>query len=289
MLLATAPVVNPQIPDFLAPLAEITEWALPLGTFLGVLWVLIMGFKIIFRVYGIGGMPTRTYKEEVSVTSPSKPMLRAEKAMSNSAEAAEAKGREDMIAGWITWALHARAGITNDAATAEQIRSALDVVPHRNWDTNRLQAYGRNLWELRNAAKRAGMGDALWRNLFIAAAWADDRRDDRFDTMAGITDQRFLLHEDPAKREKLREAYIAGGLKGVDEITRALQLGRERIDDEIRADATRAAAVKASNAQLRSVAEERNARLAALRETYQPTAARDAHAAWEKQAKELDQ
>lgn len=288
MLLATIQDPTPQTPEFLGPLSDIAGFAFSLAVMGFVSVFILMGFKLLLNGFGMptGGPAPR---EEVTTKSPSKAMQKAEAAMGNSIEAIQAKGREDMLAAWITWAFHGRAAISNDDATVAEIRSALAVAPHRTWDTARLQAYGRNLWELRNAAKRAGMSDALWRKLFITAAWVDDRRDDRFDTMAGITDQRYLLHDNPARAKEFREAYLAGGLKGVDEITRALQTGRDVLREQIQADAARNVLVEESNARLRAEANKRNAQLHALRETHQPTAAADDHAAWEAQAKELEQ
>lgn len=186
-------------------------------------------------------------------------------------ELARRAGAEDMRTAW----LHRQLGLLppqQRAADTAFVAARLAEVPRADWDAARLRLHGRALWSVRDAAARTPLHQQVEARLDRVAAMVADLTDDEFDTHEGQRDDRYLFHADPA----VRAAYLAGGSEAVEAIMGTISAARA----QARADA-------AAQAAADSLAQERNAALRALRELHRPTGARDAHAAWEEQARRI--
>ncbi len=187
------------------------------------------------------------------------------------ADEARRAGAEDMRAAWMHWQL----GILppqQRSADAAFVAARLAEVPRADWDVARLRLHGRSLWSVRDAAGRTPLHQEVEVRLDRVAALLSDLTDEEFDTHLGQADDRWLCHADP----DVRAAYLAGGCAAV-----------ESIMDSISAARARTRADSAARAAADTLARERNAALRALRETHRPTRTRDAHAAWEEQARRI--
>lgn len=186
-------------------------------------------------------------------------------------EQARRAGAEDMRAAWMHWQL----GILppqQRSADAAFVAARLAEVPRADWDVARLRLHGRSLWSVRDAAGRTPLHQEVEARLDRVAALLSDLTDEEFDTHRGQTDDRYLCHADPG----VRAAYLAGGSEAVEAIMDSISAARA----QTRSDA-------AAQAAADSLARERNAALRALREMHRPTGTRDAHAAWEEQARRI--
>lgn len=186
-------------------------------------------------------------------------------------EQARRAGAEDMRAAW----MHRQLGILppqQRSADAAFVAARLAEVPRADWDVARLRLHGRSLWSVRDAAGRTPLRQEVEARLDRVAAMLSDLADEEFDTHRGQTDDRYLCHAD----SDVRAAYLAGGSEAVEAIMGSISAARA----QTRADA-------AAQAAADSLARERNAALRALRELHRPTGTRDAHAAWEEQARRI--
>ena len=188
-------------------------------------------------------------------------------------EHAREAGAANMRTAWIFWHLGSLPE-QEDNRDPRLLAGTLAMVPQADWDADRLRRHGRTLWSLRTSARLHGLLDQVDARLDRVVAMISDLTDDEFDTSLGQANDRYLYHPD----REIRTAYLAGGAMGVDAIMDAVTAARAQAREDA---ATKAAA--------ESLAQQRNAALRALHETHRPTEARDAHAAWEEQAKRLDE
>jgi hypothetical protein len=182
-------------------------------------------------------------------------------------------GEEDMRTAWLRWQLRP---VPDQAEQRDVslIPRTLAVVPKADWDVDRLRQHGRSVWALRAGARRHDQLPEVDARLDRVAAMISDLTDDEFDTGLGQTSDRYLFH----REREVRLAYLEGGGRGVEVIMDTVTATRAQIRQDA---ATRAAA--------ESLVQQRNAALRALRETHRPTETRDAHAAWEAKAEEIDE
>lgn len=188
-------------------------------------------------------------------------------------EHARRTGASTMRTAWISWHLRSLPE-QEDSRDPRLLAGALAVVPQETWDVVRLREHGRTLWSLRTSARLHGLLEPVDARLDRVAAMISDLTDDEFDTSLGQVNDQYLFHPD----RDIRSAYLEGGAIGVEAIMDAVTAARARAREDA---ATRAAA--------RSLAQQRNAALKALRETHRPTRGRDAHAAWEEQANRIQE
>ncbi|WP_188540073.1 hypothetical protein [Kocuria dechangensis] len=188
-------------------------------------------------------------------------------------ERAREIGASNMRTAWISWYLKSLPD-QESIRDPRLLTGTLAVVPQADWDVDRLRQHGRALWTLRASARVHGLLGHVDARLDRVVAMLSDRTDDEFDTSLGQVNDQYLYHPD----RQVRTAYLEGG-----------SLGVEAIMDAVTAARTQAREDAATKAAADSLARQRNAALRALRETYRPTEGRDAHAAWDEQAKRLDQ
>lgn len=189
------------------------------------------------------------------------------------AQDARAAGASNMRTAWISWHLRSLPE-QEDAQDPRFLTGTLAVVPQADWDVARLRQHGRALWSLRTGARRHDLLDELDARLDRTVAMISDLTDDEFDTSLGQVDDQYLYHSDRG----IRTAYLEGGALGVEAIMDAVTAARAQAREDA---ATKAAAD--------ALAHRRNAALRALRETHKPTEGRDAHAAWEEQARGIEE
>ncbi|WP_298585267.1 hypothetical protein [uncultured Kocuria sp.] len=190
-----------------------------------------------------------------------------------SAEEARAAGASNMRTAWISWHLRSLPP-PEDSRDPRLLTGTLSVVPQADWDVDRLRQHGRALWSLRSHARRHELLDQLDARLDRVVAMLSDATDDEFDTSLGQVNDQYLYHPD----RQVRTAYLEGGALGVDLIMDAVTAARAQAREDA---ATRAAA--------EALAQQRTAALRALRETHHPTEGRDAHAAWDEEARKLEE
>lgn len=188
-------------------------------------------------------------------------------------EDAREAGASNMRTAWISWHLRSLPD-QEDAGDPRLLTGMLTVVPQADWDVARLRQHGRVLWSLRTSARRHDLLDELDARLDRTVAMISDLTADEFDTSLGQVNDQYLYHPD----REIRTAYLEGGALGVEAVMDAVTAARAQAREDA---ATKAAAD--------GLAQQRNAALRALRETYKPTEGRDAHAAWEEQAKKLEE
>lgn len=188
-------------------------------------------------------------------------------------EEAREAGASAMRTAWISW--HLRSLPPQDGNRDPRLLTGtLAVVPQADWDADRLRQHGRALWSLRTSARVHHLLEQVDAGLDRTVAMISDRTDDEFDTRLGQLDDQYLYHPD----RQVRTAYLEGGALGVEAIMDAVTAARARAREDA---ATRAAA--------ESLARQRNAALRALRRTYSPAENRDAHAAWDEQARRIQE
>lgn len=184
---------------------------------------------------------------------------------------ARQEGEEDMRAAWIQWhlgSLPAQKEERNPALIDERLR----VVPKRTWNVTQLQIHGQAVWSLRDNARRNLRLAEVDARLDQVAARLFDLTDKKFDTRLGHRNGLYVNHPE----RSVRSAYYEGGSKGVEVIMETVTAVRAEFFEE----ATTSAASK-------TMIQQRNAALQALREIRQPPEGRDAHAAWEAEAKKI--
>jgi hypothetical protein len=188
-------------------------------------------------------------------------------------EAARETGASNMRTAWISW--HLRSLPPQDGNRDPRLLAGtLAVVPQADWDAERLRRHGRALWSLRASGQVHHLLEQVDACLDRTVAMLSDRTDDEFDTSLGQVNDQYLYHPD----RQVRTAYLEGGALGVEAIMDAVTAARAQVREDA---ATKAAA--------ESLAQQRNAALRALRETYHPTENRDAHAAWDEQARKIEE
>lgn len=188
-------------------------------------------------------------------------------------EQARRTGASNMRTAWISWHLRSLPE-QEDNRDPRLLTGTLAVVPQAGWDVDRLRQHGRALWSLRTSARLHHLLEQVDACLDRVVAMISDLTDDEFDTSLGQVNDQYLYHPD----REIRTAYLEGGAAGVEAIMDAVTAARAQAREDA---ATKAAA--------RSLAQQRNAALKALRETYRPTETRDAHAAWDEQAKKIEE
>lgn len=188
-------------------------------------------------------------------------------------EQARRTGASNMRTAWISWHLRSLPE-QEDNRDPRLLTGTLAVVPQAGWDVDRLRQHGRALWSLRTSARLHHLLEQVDACLDRVVAMISDLTDDEFDTSLGQVNDQYLYHPD----REIRTAYLEGGAAGVEAIMDAVTAARAQAREDA---ATKAAA--------RSLAQQRNAALKALRETYRPTEPRDAHAAWDEQAKKIEE
>lgn len=196
----------------------------------------------------------------------------AQRSAAGLVEQARRAGGQDMRTAW----LRCRLGVLphqHRTGDASFVAGRLAEIPRADWDATRLRRHGQALWSLRDVAGRTPFQRDVEDRLDRVAAMLADRTDEEFDARLGQSDDRYVCHPDPA----VRAAYLQGGSEGVEAIMRSISDARA----QVRLDA-------AARAAADSLADQRNAALRAMRETHQPTEARDLHAAWEAQARQID-
>lgn len=109
--------------------------------------------------------------------------------------------------------------------------------------------------------------------VMLTAALITDRRDESYDPATADISPKFVYHED----HKVQARYIEGRGKGTEDIMDAITAARTRVRD-ISSAGNALAAANARHA----------AALAALRETNQPTATRDAHKDYDEQVRAIE-
>ncbi|MFI7583412.1 hypothetical protein ACH9DO_06410 [Kocuria sp. M1N1S27] len=190
----------------------------------------------------------------------------------SSLEEAREAGASNMRTAWISWHLRSLPE-QEDSTDPRFLTGTLAVVPQADWDVARLRRHGRALWSLRTSARRHGMLEQVDERLDRVVAAISDLSEEEFDAALGQVNDQYLYHPD----RQIRTVYLEGGAMGVEAIMDAVTAARARAREDA---ATRAAA--------ESLARQRNAALRALRETHRPTEGRDAHAAWDEQAKKIE-
>jgi hypothetical protein len=215
----------------------------------------------------------RTVRETASPDDDAGQPLAAPQAGQTSVEEARAAGAANMRTAWISWHLRSLPP-PEDSRDPRLLTGTLSVVPQADWDVDRLRTHGRALWSLRRSARRHDLLDQLDARLDRVVAMISDSTDTEFDTGLGQVNDQYLYHPD----HQVRTAYLEGGALGVDLIMDAVTAARTQAREDA---ATKAAA--------EALAQQRTAALRALRETHHPTAGRDAHTAWDEQAKKLEE
>lgn len=236
----------------------LVEALLVLALVAGLMWVLVGALQS--RI-GTAGKPTAP-EQAVAPPQPDQELV----------EQARRAGEEDMRTAWLRWQLRpvpARA----EHSDSSPITGTLAVAPKADWDVDRLRQHGRDVWAIRLDARLQGRHREVEARLDRVAAMVCDLVDEEFDTGLGQTSEQYLYHP----QREVRVAYLAGGGRGVEAIMDTVAAARAQTRQDA---ATRAAA--------ESLVQQRNAALKALRETRPPGGTRDAHAAWEAEAGQID-
>lgn len=193
------------------------------------------------------------------------------RAVESAVEQARRAGAEDMRTAWLRWQFRILPPQLGAADTAF-IAGRLAAVPRTDWDVARLRRHGQSVWSLRDAASRTSLHEEVEARLDRVAVMICDLTDEEFDTGLGQARDEYLYHPDRV----VRAAYLAGGSEGLAEIMRTIS--------EVRARARRDADARAA---MIALARQRNAALRALRELDRSVEGRDAHAAWEAEARQI--
>ncbi|MFF0905342.1 UNVERIFIED_CONTAM: hypothetical protein RF653_16855 [Kocuria sp. CPCC 205316] len=201
------------------------------------------------------------------------PPLAARRSGQTTVEESRAAGASNMRTAWISWHLRSLPP-PEESRDPRLLTGTLSVVPQADWDVDRLRTHGRALWSLRGSARRHDLLDQLDARLDRTVAMISDLTDTEFDTALGQVNDQYLYHPD----RQVRTAYLEGGALGVDLIMDAVTAARVQAREDA---ATKAAA--------EALAQQRTAALRALRETHHPTEGRDARAAWDEQARKLEE
>ena len=195
------------------------------------------------------------------------------KELAREAEADRARkaGQVDMRTAWLEWQLGpAPTQRTNPESSA--VPETLAVLPKAFWNITQLRTHGRAVWALREASQGTRFHQDVESRLDRVAAMISDLNDEEFDSARGQNNDQYLYHRD----REVRAAYLEGGAKAVEAVLETISAARAQAREEA---AARVAA--------ESLAQQRNAALRAMRETPQSTETRDAHAAWDAQAREV--
>lgn len=241
-------------------------------THLGTILLVLLAVAVLCLLGVLLRALARSLTERATAGRRSAPRTTA-RTVERTAEQARRTAAEDMRTAWLRWQLRP---VPDQAEQRDVslIPRTLAVVPQADWDVDRLRQHGRSVWALRAGARRHDQLPEVDARLDRVAAMISDLTDDEFDTGLGQTSDRYLFH----RERGVRLAYLEGGGRGVEVIMDTVTATRAQIRQDA---ATRAAA--------ESLVQQRNAALRALRETHRPTETRDAHAAWEAKAEEIDE
>ena len=187
------------------------------------------------------------------------------------ADRARKAGEADMRTAWLEWQL-GTAPAQRENTDSSSVAERLAVIPKAAWNVAQLRTHGRAVWALRGVSEGTRSHRDVESRLDRVAAMISDLTDEEFDSARGQKNDQYLYHQD----REVRAAYLEGGAKGVEAILETISAARAQAREEA---AARAAA--------ESLAQQRNAALRAMRETQQSTETRDAHAAWDAQAREV--
>ncbi|MEX5296061.1 hypothetical protein QYM41_12360 [Kocuria sp. CPCC 205268] len=236
-------------------------------------WEFFLGAAVVIGCLVVVGLVVRAVYRSTVGRQQARDAAAAQVRRARDAELDEARtaGRQRMRAAWLEAQI--RPGAAPRAGTgAGTVDELLAVVPKGDWDLAQLRRHGRAVWARRGGTPGRHLRPEVEARLDRVAAMISDLTDEEFDTALGQSDDQYLYHPDRA----VRAAYLAGGAQAV-----------ETIMDTVTAARVRAREDAAARAAADSLAQQRNAALKALRETRQSTETRDAHAAWEAQARRL--
>lgn len=237
---------------------------------------------------------------------------KAKQEMSKTERAAFVAGRTDVVNGWIAWAKYPtdtereqerkRREKLNETEEGRQKLAAMDALAKHSsrWDTGYRYGYPEHnrtdkaeqilaevptpKWSMKNLRDHLSSlaiyctdGDAPTETVQtrqrLTAAMITDRLDETFDPSQTQVTAQYAYHDN----HQVQARYLEGRAKGTEDIMDAITSARTR-NREIGA---------VSNA-LAAANERHAAALAALRETNQPTAARDQHADYDAQVRAIE-
>ncbi|MFI7494101.1 hypothetical protein ACH9D2_05185 [Kocuria sp. M4R2S49] len=234
-------------------------------------WEFFLGAAVVISCLAVVGLVARTmYRSTVGrKRAEDASVAQVRRARAGTLEEARQAGRHSMRAAWLEWQIR-----PGSATGASSVTELLAAVPTADWDLEQLRRHGRAVWARRGGTPGHHRRPDVEARLDRVAAMISDLTDEEFDTHRGQADDQYLYHPD----REVRAAYLEGGAQAV-----------ETIMDTVTAARVQAREDAAAKAAADSLAQQRNAALRALRETRQSTETRDAHAAWEAQARQLDE
>jgi heme exporter protein D len=237
-------------------------------------WEFFVGAAVVIGCLAVVGLVARTVYQSTVGQKQAQDAAAAQARSTREAALNEARkaGRHSMRAAWLEGQIRPGAA-PRDSTGAASVTELLAVVPTADWDLAQLRKHGRAVWARRGGAPGQHLRADVEARLDRVAAMISDLTDEEFDTHRGQADDQYLYHPD----REVRAAYLEGGAQAV-----------ETIMDTVTAARAQAREDTAAKAAADSLAQQRNAALKALRETRQSTETRDAHAAWERQARQLD-
>lgn len=238
-------------------------------------WEFFLGAAVVIGCLAVVGLVARTmYRSTVGQKqAQDAAVARARRSRDAVLNEARKAGRDSMRAAWLEGQIRPGAA-ARDSTGASSADELLAVVPKTDWDLAQLRKHGRAVWARRGGTPGHHLRPDVEARLDRVAAMISDLTDEEFDTGLGQTDDHYLYHPD----REVRAAYLEGGAQAV-----------ETIMDTVTAARVQAREDAAAKAAADSLAQQRNAALKALRETRQSTETRDAHAAWEVRARQLDE
>jgi hypothetical protein len=237
-------------------------------------WEFFLGAAVVIGCLAVVGLVARTVYQNTVGQKQAQDAAAAQTRRAREAALNEARkaGRHSMRAAWLEAQI--RPGAAPRTGTgAASVDELLAVVPKADWDLAQLRRHGRAVWSRRGGTPGHHLRPEVEARLDRVAAMISDLTDEEFDTALGQNDDQYLYHPD----RQVRAAYLEGGAQAV-----------ETVMDTVTAARAQAREDAAAKAAADSLAHQRNAALKALRETRQSTEIRDAHAAWEAQARRLD-
>ncbi|WP_309125630.1 hypothetical protein [Kocuria sp.] len=243
------------LPEFLPGLLPLIR---PLGMFFGALGVVVLTLRLLFvavnaLITSLEDQRKRRIEEKTFV-----PARRA--------------GEEDMRMAWLQW--HLRPGTTTHKKMRDipSVSKTLAVMPRADWTIDQFRQHGREVWAVRQLVVAPSTRQKIDDRLDWLAAMISDLTDDPFNATAGRASDRYLYHQDP----EVREAYLIGRSTATEKIMGTITAARDRARQDVATEGT-----------AEFLAQQSNAAFQKLRETYRPTKARDAHAAWDAEAENI--
>lgn len=238
-------------------------------------WEFFLGASVVIGCLAVVGLVARTMYRSTVGKQQAQDAAAAQSRRTREAALSEARqaGRHSMRAAWLEGRIRPGAAL-RDSTGASSVAELLAVAPKADWDLAQLRKHGRAVWARRGVSPGHQLRPDVEARLDRVAAMISDLTDEEFDTHHGQADDQYLYHPD----REVRAAYLEGGAQAV-----------ETIMDTVTAARVQAREDAAAKAAADSLAQQRNAALKALRETRQATETRDAHTAWEAQARQLDE